>query len=221
LACGAVIATAGIVHVAATALVRPRRGQGVRVPELDRAAATKRRLAALAVGLLKVAAWGGALWLVTEWVPLLRRWRDFSVIVVDMTLTFPLFTIDGRPYSLVELLELPALVGIAWLGIKAASDVTAARVATASGIDAGSLDPAFRLLRYVASFAVALLFIEAWGFDLSSFSAFSTWSTISSAECWSDWSVRSSPAISSASASGPARSRTSARAASRSARSIA
>jgi small-conductance mechanosensitive channel len=174
LACGAVLATAGIVHVATSALVhRSRRRAGPATPTGGGTAA-KRRLAALVVGVLKVGAWAGALWLVTEWVPLLRRWRDFSFIVVDMTFTFPLITIDGRPYSLIELLELPALVGVAWLAIKAASDVAAARVAHASGIDAGSLDPAFRLLRYVASFAVALMLVEGWGFDLSSFSFFAS-----------------------------------------------
>lgn len=172
LACGAVIAAAGIAHVATSALLHRARKRTGTTSRLRSRADAKRKLAASVLGLLKLTAWGGALWAITEWVPLLRRWRDFSFIVVDMTLTFPLFTIDGRPYSLVELLELPALVGTTWIVIKLSCDVAAARVARASGIDAGSLDPAFRLLRYVASFAAALMFVEAWGFDLSSFSFF-------------------------------------------------
>jgi len=174
LACAAVVAAAGIVHLATVALVHRARRRRRAATTPGGGAPPTHGLVSFAAGILKVAAWGGALWLVTEWVPLLHRWRDFSFIVVDMTFTFPLFTINGRPYSLVELLELPALVGLAWLGIKMASDIAAARVSRASGIDAGSLDPAFRLIRYVASFAAALMFVEAWGFDLSSFSFFAS-----------------------------------------------
>ncbi|HYC00844.1 MAG TPA: mechanosensitive ion channel domain-containing protein [Candidatus Limnocylindrales bacterium] len=119
--------------------------------------------------LLQAGVWSAAAWLLSERVMAAHQWRAMIADVLQMSLTAPLFTLDARSYSALDLLLLPAMLAALWLSVSALTRVLRTRVLAAAGIEAGFQETVSVLLRYVLTFLGAIVILNEQGVDLRSF----------------------------------------------------
>jgi small-conductance mechanosensitive channel len=123
----------------------------------------------LAMLLPKAALWLGALAFVADRVMTLGTARDVATAAVRMSLTTPLLVAEGRSFTALELLELPALLAAVWIGVGLLARLLRWQLARASGMEGGPGDALATLARYVLGALGALVVLQAWGFDVRSF----------------------------------------------------
>ncbi len=114
------------------------------------------------------ALWVGVAWLVSERVAPLMRGRNLVGELLAMSFSMPLFTIDAKPWTVVDLLALPALLGALWIAVSALVRVLRARVLTPAGVESGLQETVGVLLRYTLVFLGAIVVLQAWGVDVRS-----------------------------------------------------
>lgn len=131
---------------------------------LSIAAATVGALASL----VSLAAWIGAVLLVTEQFSLLMLARDSAFWLIATSITDPVLHIGERSFSLTQIAELPLLLGAVWIGVGLLTRVIEARLARARGGVGPSQAGSGFVLRYVLTFVVGLVALQAWGIDVSS-----------------------------------------------------
>jgi len=122
----------------------------------------------LMVLLAEAAVWLAAAWAVTGRFPILASWREMFIRLLMMSLTAPLFSMDDRSYSATDLLELPAVLAVVWIGVSALAHLVRSRVLTLTRIDPGVQETVVLLTRYVLTFVCALVVLQAWGVDVRS-----------------------------------------------------
>jgi small-conductance mechanosensitive channel len=127
-----------------------------------------RRAFALAALAAQAALWGGLAWLAMGRVPLLAEGRDAALRLVGRALTMPLFTLDAKGYTALDLLTLPALLAGVWLGASGAVRALRGRVLAAVGVEGGLSETLSVLLRYALAFLGSIVVLQAWGVDLRS-----------------------------------------------------
>lgn len=130
-------------------------------------AATPRSLA-LGVVVLQTFSWLASAWLATQQFPALREARGVAVATVAQSLVAPLFTLDGRSYSLRDVLGLPLLVIAVWVGASGLTRLFRSRVLEAAGVEGGAQETLSTLLRYGVSLIGTVAVLQAWGVDLRS-----------------------------------------------------
>jgi potassium-dependent mechanosensitive channel len=116
----------------------------------------------------RIALWGGVAYLVSEHVRLLRAARAISGLIVEMSVTAPLFTLNERSYSAADVLVLPFVVLALWLGTGASTRVLRSRVLQPAGIDRGAEETIALLVRYGTLFLGTLVVLQVWGIDVRS-----------------------------------------------------
>ncbi len=127
------------------------------------------RTLALAVVVLQMLAWLASAWLATQQFPALREARGEAASILAQTLATPLFTLDGRGYSTRDLLLLPLLVTLVWVGASGLTQLFRSQVLAAAGVEGGAQETLSTLLRYAVSFVGTVVVLQVWGVDLRSF----------------------------------------------------
>jgi small-conductance mechanosensitive channel len=116
----------------------------------------------------RIAVWVGLLWLAGEISPSLRWLQSFVYVVGRTVITAPVFMLNQRGYSILDAIELPIAVLVAWLVVKYAGRLLEARLTRSGRVDTGTRDAITLLGRCVLGVAAALLILHAWGVDMSS-----------------------------------------------------
>jgi small-conductance mechanosensitive channel len=116
----------------------------------------------------RMAVWVGLLWLAGEISPSLRFVQTLVYVVGRTAITAPLFMLNQRGYSILDVVELPFAVFVAWLVVKYAGRLLEARLVRSGRVDTGTRDAITLLGRCVLGVAAALLILHAWGVDLRS-----------------------------------------------------
>jgi small-conductance mechanosensitive channel len=122
----------------------------------------------LALLVLKLGLWGGVAFVLSERLPELRMSREAALDLVSRSLTAPLFSVDGRGYSAVNLVALPALLVGLWIGVSVAVGVFKRQLARVTGGARGVHESVAILLRLLLAFLGAVVIFQAWGLDVSS-----------------------------------------------------
>jgi small-conductance mechanosensitive channel len=143
------------------ALTRHALGSGAAHPDPALGRAVGLALLPVEIGL-----WLGVGWYATEQLPVLRAGRTAVVGAVAMAFTMPLFTMNERGYSALDLLALPALLGVLWVGVSAATRLVQSRLLRATGMVHGAQETWGMLLRYAATLLGGLVILQAWGVDV-------------------------------------------------------
>jgi small-conductance mechanosensitive channel len=133
------------------------------------ALARARARVGLAMLLPKTIVWVAALGLVSEQVMTLASARDALADLVRMSLMTPLLTAQGRSFTALELVELPALLAAVWLGVGLLARGLRWQLARAGGMETGAGAAFATLVRYALGALGALVVLQAWGFDVRSF----------------------------------------------------
>jgi potassium efflux system protein len=88
--------------------------------------------------------------------------------VVVMSLTSPMFVLNGRGYSALVLLELPAVLAAIWIAIGAFTRLLKLHILRATRMERGVQDAVVLVTRYTLVFLGAIVVLQIWGIDPSS-----------------------------------------------------
>jgi len=112
--------------------------------------------------------WLAIAWLVSERFEPLMQARGWSLMLLVKALDAPLFTIEERSYSALDLIALPAFLLALWIGVGLLVRLIRARVFEAAGVESGLQETLGVLLRYALTFLGALVLLQGYGVDLRS-----------------------------------------------------
>ncbi len=143
-------------------LLLTRRALGRPAPHPDPAF---RRAVVLGLLPLEVGIWVGVGWYASDRFAGLAAARDGLVHAVARGLEMPLFTMNDRGYSLLDLLALPAVIAALWLAMGAATRLVQSRLA-AAGVENAAHGTWGMLVRYGGTLLGALLVLQLWGVDV-------------------------------------------------------
>ncbi len=115
---------------------------------------------------VRTALWLGALWLVSQQHEPLLQARDASLRLLARALHAPLFSLNERSYSALDLVALPALLAALWIGIGFAVRSIRSHVFEAAGVESGLQETLAILLRYGLTFIGALVLLQGFGVDV-------------------------------------------------------
>jgi small-conductance mechanosensitive channel len=121
-----------------------------------------------AAGLARAGVWLGAGWLAGELHPSLATARSFVEVVGYTVLTAPVFMLNERGWSILDVLEAPFLVLAAWLLVRLAARALDGRLLRAPGVDPGTRQAIVLLARCGLAFAFAMLILQIWGVNVTS-----------------------------------------------------
>jgi potassium-dependent mechanosensitive channel len=116
----------------------------------------------------KIAIWGVALTYVSDQFALLLRLRQLVAHVVEMSVSMPLFTLEGHAYAATDVLELPLVLAALWIGVSALTRVLRSNVLAATGMEPGVQDAVALLTRCALTFIGAIVILQVWHIDVSS-----------------------------------------------------
>jgi len=120
------------------------------------------------IALLRAGVWLGFIWLAGELSPSLRFARTFITVVGRTAITAPVVMANERGYSILDFLELPVAIVVAWLAVRFATRVLASRLERSGRFDAGTRDAVVLLGKCALGLAAVFVVLRAWGVDLSS-----------------------------------------------------
>ena len=115
--------------------------------------------------LLRLNLWAAGLLAVTQQFPEVRIWRYRLLRVLERTFTDPLFTIDGKGYSLLDSVNLLALVLGLWLVVRALTLFFTSQLR--SGEDQGLQDALSVFLQVILTGLGLVILLQAVGIDIS------------------------------------------------------
>jgi small-conductance mechanosensitive channel len=125
------------------------------------------RAIAFAAIAFEAAIWSSALGYAADRIAPLASARDAARSLIAMSASMPLFSLEGRPYTLLDLVTLPLLLIAVWIGtgllVRTARHWTAAVMGAARGADSTSV-----LARYALAALGFLLVLQSWGVDVRS-----------------------------------------------------
>src|SRR5262245_4008546 len=94
--------------------------------------------------------------------------RGWSLMLLMKALDAPLFSVNDRPYSALDLIALPALLVALWLGVGLLVRSIRSRVLEAAGVESGLQETLAILLRYALTFIGAIVVLQGYGVDVRS-----------------------------------------------------
>jgi potassium efflux system protein len=97
-----------------------------------------------------------------------QRAREMFVHMAVMSVTGAIFVLNGRGYSALDLLELPAVLVAVWIAISALTRVLKVHVLRATHMERGVQEAVALLTRYTLVFLGAIVVLQIWGIDASS-----------------------------------------------------
>jgi potassium efflux system protein len=98
----------------------------------------------------------------------LRQARMTLSDVLVMSLTSPLFTLNERGYSALDVLELPAVLAVLWVVASGLARVLKSHILRSTGLERGAQDAVALLARYTLVFLGAIVILQIWGIDVRS-----------------------------------------------------
>ncbi|MBM4269119.1 MAG: mechanosensitive ion channel [Deltaproteobacteria bacterium] len=122
----------------------------------------------LVLQIAKAALWIAAAWGVTQQLAGIRAVRDDAVATASSFLAEPLLLLADHCYSSLELLELPAYLLGAWLGVRVGTALFKRHVLAAAGVERGIQEAVTMLLRYTLIAASTFIILRSFGVDVSS-----------------------------------------------------
>jgi potassium efflux system protein len=105
---------------------------------------------------------------VTDQFPGLARAREMFMHVVVMSLTSSIFVLNGRGYSALDILALPAVLAAVWVAVSGVTHLLKVHVLRATHIERGAQEAVAMLSRYVLLFVSLIVVLQIWGIDASS-----------------------------------------------------
>jgi small-conductance mechanosensitive channel len=117
---------------------------------------------------LRGALWLAAAWLVSERFEPLMEARGWSLMLLVKALRAPLFSVNERAYSALDLLALPALLVALWLAVGLVVRAIRSRLFEAAGVESGLQETLAILLRYSLTFVGAIVLLQGFGVDVRS-----------------------------------------------------
>jgi small-conductance mechanosensitive channel len=121
-----------------------------------------------AVGLARAGLWLGAAWLAGELHPALAAARNFLEVVGYTVLTAPVFMLNERGWSILDVLEAPFLALGAWLLVRLAARALDGRLLRAHHVDPGTRQMIVLLARCGLTGVLAMLTLQIWGVNVTS-----------------------------------------------------
>jgi potassium efflux system protein len=100
--------------------------------------------------------------------PTARQWRYGAAAILGASLRAPLFTMNDRAYSIVDLAWVLGAVGFLWVSVGAVTRVLSDRVQRATGAPAGAVQPFATLTRYGLIGVGVIVILQIAGLNLSS-----------------------------------------------------
>jgi potassium efflux system protein len=124
----------------------------------------------VALGLLPVwlGIWLLVGWVLTERLPALHALRRAVAGALRMAATMPLFELQNRAFSLLDVLVLPLLLAVVWLAMGAVARLLQSRVLGAAGVERGAQETLATLIRLCGTALGGLLLLQTWGVDVRS-----------------------------------------------------
>jgi potassium-dependent mechanosensitive channel len=121
---------------------------------------------------VKLALWIGTAYLVTERFAVLRGARAISFFILTIGLEAPLFVLNGREYTSVDLLELPAVLFLLWIVVRALGKLLTSQLLRSVGVERGVEDAVGVVFRYTLMFLGVIIVLQVWGINASSLTVF-------------------------------------------------
>jgi len=122
----------------------------------------------LALLVPKIALWLATATYVSDQFAILQWVRSMLTHAVVMSVTSPLFTINTRGYSALEVLELPAILAVVWVAVGGFTRILKSSVLRATGMERGVQETVALLTRYTLIFLGSIVVLQVWGIDASS-----------------------------------------------------
>jgi small-conductance mechanosensitive channel len=116
----------------------------------------------------QVLVWLGALLYAAEQFPSLRHGRYLTARALGRALEAPLLMLNERHYSGYDFLWLLAVVAVLWVVVSLIAALISWRLARATGINRGALEPMSALLRYGLLLLGVIVVLQLAGINLSS-----------------------------------------------------
>jgi potassium-dependent mechanosensitive channel len=133
-----------------------------------------RRAIAFATLGLEAVLWLAALVYASERVSAVARARDVTLAMLSKSLSMPLFSIDDRAFSAVDLLELPLALLAVWIGVALAVRAVRVWLDEVAGARHAVIETTSQLARYVLVAVGFLLVLQSWGVDVRSLAIFAS-----------------------------------------------
>jgi small-conductance mechanosensitive channel len=142
-----------------------RRGSG-RGSERGPERAALRRSFGLAGLAARAGVWVAVAWYATEHLAGLHELRRSGAELLARSFTAPLFSVNERSYSAVDLAALPLLLAALWGGVNLLVRAARAWLLAPAGLASGVQESVSVLLRYALIFPGAIVLLQIWGVDL-------------------------------------------------------
>jgi small-conductance mechanosensitive channel len=126
------------------------------------------RAFALGAVALRAAVWLSVAWSVSERFEPLMHARRWSFVLLVKTLDAPLFTLNERAYSVLDLVALPALLIALWLSVGLLVRGIRSLVFEAAGVESGLQETLASLLRYALTVLGGIVLLQGFGVDVRS-----------------------------------------------------
>ena len=128
----------------------------------------------VACGALQIATWIAALLYAVEQFPALRQHRYALATLVGGSLGAPLFSMNERAYSALDILWLIGTVVSLWIAVSLVTRIVSTRVMRVTGASRGTLQPMATLLKYGLIFVGLIVILQVAGLNLSSLAIFAS-----------------------------------------------
>jgi potassium efflux system protein len=126
------------------------------------------RAIALGAFALEASVWSFALVYAADHIAPVARMRDELGALIAMSARMPLFSLNERPFTVLDLVSLPLLLCAVWIGVGVLVRLGRAWTATAIGVEHGAADSISALARYALAAIGSLLVLQGWGVDVRS-----------------------------------------------------
>jgi len=116
----------------------------------------------------KLGVWLAVAAYASEQFSALRQARTMFLRLVEMSLMSSLFTVNGRGYSALDVLELPVVLTLLWIVAGWLARVLKSHVLQVTGMERGVQEAVALLTRYTLIFVGAIVVLQIWGIDAGS-----------------------------------------------------
>jgi len=116
----------------------------------------------------RAAVWLGIGWLAGELHPSLETARSFVRVVGYTLITAPVFMLNKRGWSILDVVEAPLLALAAWLLVRTVTRALDRRLVRVHAVAPGTRNTIVLLARCALAFSCALILLLLWGVDVTS-----------------------------------------------------
>lgn len=117
---------------------------------------------------LQVGLWLAVGYFLTDLFPWTRRWRYELFNLFFASLTAPVFTLDQRGYSILDILLLIVFGVLLWLGVRSVTKLFQSRLLNHSHIDRRMQDVLAIAFQSILMFVGLTIILQMWGLNVSS-----------------------------------------------------